>query len=133
MERAIEVGDKATLTKVFTEEDVLAFSKLSLDDNPVHLSHEFANYSIFGQRIVHGFLYSSLISAILGTKLPGPGTIYMKQSMQFVKPVYLNEAVTAIVEVIEIEKAKARITLATNCYKNDSELVVKGEALVKLP
>lgn len=93
------VGDSASITRVFTDEDVRLYADLSTDHNPVHLDAEFAASTQFGQRIVHGMLVGSLFSALLGEHLPGNGTIYMSQNLQFKAPVYLNTEVIASVEI----------------------------------
>ena len=125
-------GDTASLRKVFTEADVLAFSELSMDTNPVHLDEEYAKTSLFGTRIVHGFLYSSLISAVIATKLPGPGSVYMSQSLRFTKPVFFGDEVEAIVKVMGFDEAKGNLQLETICIKNGDIIVVTGEALIKV-
>jgi len=126
------IGDTASLKKVFTEADVRAFSELSMDTNPVHLDEEYAKTTIFGQQIVHGFLYASLISAVIATKLPGPGSVYMSQSLRFTKPVFFGDEVEAIVTVMGFDEAKGNLQLETVCIKNGSIQVVTGEALIKV-
>ncbi len=128
----IKVGQEAVIKKAFSEEEVITFSELSGDSNPIHLDKEFAANSFFKQRIVHGFLYSSLISSLLGTKLPGPGSIYLHQEMNFKKPVYFDEEVTAVVKVTDINHEKSLVYLSTLCYKGNSELVLEGKAIIKL-
>ncbi len=126
----IFVGQKAQVTRKFTEHDVGEFSELSLDFNPVHLDPDYAKNSMFGQRIVHGILVSSLFSGLLGKHLPGEGTIYLGQELSFKKPVYLDQEVTATVEIIEIREDKPIITLSTTCINDDNELVISGKAVV---
>ncbi|MFC3149524.1 MaoC family dehydratase [Litoribrevibacter euphylliae] len=126
----IKVGQKAQVTRKFTEHDVGLFSELSLDFNPVHLDPDFAEKSIFGQRIVHGMLVSSLFSGLLGKQLPGEGTNYVGQNLKFKKPVYLDQEVTAIVEVTEVRDDKPIITLSTTCVNDEDEVVISGEAVV---
>jgi len=126
----ISVGQKAQVTRKFSENDVGQFSELSLDFNPVHLDPEYAEKSMFGQRIVHGMLVSSLFSGLLGKHLPGEGTIYLGQDLKFKKPVYLDQEVTATVEVIEVRDDKPIITLATTCVNDEGEIVISGEAVV---
>ncbi len=126
------IGQEATIVKSFTENDVEIFSKLSCDNNPVHLNEEYAKNTVFKKRIVHGFLYGSLISAVIGTKMPGPGSIYLHQEMNFKKPVYLNESVTALVRITELKPEKSLIYLDTFCYKNDNEIILEGKAIIKL-
>lgn len=126
------VGDEASLKKSFSASEVELFSELSGDKNPVHLDEGEAAKSIFEKRVVHGALTASLVSAVLGMQLPGPGTIYLRQDSRFLKPVYLDETVTATVRIIELlEKGRAR--LETIILDQSGEPVLIGEALVKLP
>ncbi|WP_073184340.1 MaoC family dehydratase [Anaerosphaera aminiphila] len=130
----IKIGDKATIEKTFTKEDVIEFSKLSLDTNPIHLDSEYAKNSIFKENIVHGLLVSSLISAVLANKLPGTGTIYMSQELKFLKPVYFNDNCIASVEVVEKKDAKNIIILNTTvCTNSTDNVVITGQAVVKKP
>jgi len=124
-------GDKAVLKKAFSEQDVRLFSELSTDDNPVHLDNEYAVNTQFGQCIVHGMLVSSLITGLIGGKLPGHGCIYLGQTLSFKAPVYVNEEVEASVEVIHIREDKPIATLKTLCHKADGTLAIEGEAVVK--
>jgi 3-hydroxybutyryl-CoA dehydratase len=103
-----------------------------MDTNPIHLNEEYAQKSIFKQRICHGFLVGSLISAIFATKLPGPGAIYLQQDMTFLKPVYLNQLVTAEVEIIEIIIEKKILKFLTSCFNENMDLVIKGYAVIKI-
>ncbi|WP_276317190.1 MaoC family dehydratase [Anaerosphaera multitolerans] len=122
------------MEKTFTREDVVEFSKLSLDVNPIHLDEEYAKNSIFKQNIVHGLLVSSLISAVLANKLPGNGTIYMSQELKFVKPVFFGDKCIATVEVVEKKDNKNIIILDTKVYTNDTDnVVITGQAVVKKP
>ncbi len=127
-----QVGQKASLEKVFTDEDVRSFAKISLDTNPVHLSEEYAQNTIFKGRIVHGFLSGSLISAIIGTIMPGEGTIYLNQTMNFRKPVRIGEKIKATVEIISIKEEKNILTLNTYCENECGEMVIEGSAVVKV-
>ena len=128
----IKIEQEATISKAFSKDEVLLFSTLSLDNNPVHLDNEFAKKTFFKKNIVHGFLYGSLISAVIGTKLPGPGSIYLHQEMNFKKPVYFDEEVTAVVKVVDVKSEKSLVYLSTNCYKNGTEIVIEGSAIIKL-
>lgn len=128
----ISVGDSASTAKQFSSEDVLAFAALSTDFNPVHVDEAYAKQSIFGKRIVHGFLVGSLISATIASKLPGEGSIYLYQDMDFVKPVYLDDTITATVEVTGLKKEKNIVTLNTYCRNQRDEVVIKGTAVIKL-
>jgi 3-hydroxybutyryl-CoA dehydratase len=126
------IGQQEYLSKVFTLNDVRQFAKLSLDTNPVHLDEEYAKATFFKQRIVHGFLVGSLISAVLGNKLPGPGAIYLHQELNFKKPVYFGDEIKALVKIIDIKLEKSLLFLETTCYKNKTEIVIEGKAIVKL-
>ena len=128
----IKVGDKAFTKKAFSLEDVKQFAGLSGDINPVHLDEQFAAQTLFKKPIVHGLLYSSLISALLANELPGPGSIYLHQELNFKIPLYHNEEVTAVVEVTEINPEKNIYFLKTLCYKNETELILEGKAIIKL-
>jgi 3-hydroxybutyryl-CoA dehydratase len=125
----LAVGMTASTGKTITEADILMFAAVSTDTNPVHLNAEFAATTAFGERIAHGMLSAGLISAVLGTQLPGPGTIYMSQSLRFRAPVKIGETVTATVEVTALDPAKKRATLRTVCTVG-GRVVIDGEALV---
>lgn len=127
-----QVGQQASLEKVFTDEDVRTFAKISLDTNPVHLNEEYAQNTIFKGRIIHGFLSGSLISAIIGTILPGEGTIYLNQTMNFRKPVRVGERIKATVEIVGIKEEKNILTLNTYCENERGEMVIEGSAVVKV-
>ncbi len=131
MTKVLNVGDKASISKAFTAEEVEQFARLSLDANPLHLDEAAAAESIFGRRVVHGALVSSLFSALLGMKLPGEGTIYLGQKSSFKAPVYLDEEITATVEVTEIREAKGIAKLATTAVNSVGKTVIEGEAVVK--
>lgn len=124
------IGSTASLKKLITDEDIKQFSNISLDINPIHLNEDFAAKSIFKKRIAHGFLVSSLISAVIGNKLPGHGSIYLNQTIAFRKPVYIGDTVEAIVTVVQILKPNC-YRLNTVCKNQNAETVIEGEALVK--
>ena len=126
-------GQKATLSKTFTEANVQAFAEASGDKNPVHLDEAYAQTTRFGKRIVHGMLVAGLISAVLGTQLPGPGTIFLGQELSFKAPVYIGDTVTAEIEVAAVREGKSIATLITNCYNQDGTLVIEGKATVLFP
>lgn len=132
MNQRLQVGDKSTLSKAFTESEVEQFANMSLDDNPVHLSREYAENTVFGQRIVHGMLVASLFSGLVGARLPGHGTIYLGQNISFKAPVFIDERVEASVEVVKIREDKPIVTLRTLCVKSDGTIAVEGEAIVKV-
>ena len=121
------VGMESTTEKTITIEDIKRFAEVSGDFNPVHLDEEFAKKTIFKRRIAHGFLTASFISTIIATELPGPGSIYLKQSLKFLAPVYINEKILVKVRIIEINIEKSKVKLITECFKNKT-LVLTGEA-----
>ena len=114
-----EVGMKGQTSKTITETDVILFSGISTDINPVHINEEAAKQGMFGKRIAHGILVSGLISAVLANKVPGPGTIYMGQDLKFLAPVYIGDTITAECEIIELIPEKKRIRLKTTCVNQD--------------
>lgn len=127
------VGQTATIAKTISETDVYLFAGITGDLNPAHVNEEYAKETQFKKRIAHGILSSGLISAVLGTKLPGPGCIYLGQTLKFVAPVYIGDTVTANVEIKSINNAKRRATLSTICTNQDGQTVITGEATVLLP
>ena len=129
---AIEIGQTARVAKTITEADILLFAAVSTDTNPVHLDAEAAAASPFKERVAHGMLSAGLISAVLGTKLPGPGTIYLGQSLRFRAPVKIGDTVTAEAEVTAYDPGKRRATLRTTCTVQ-GRIVIEGEAQVLVP
>jgi acyl dehydratase len=132
MSRKLKIGDKTMLNKTFSEKEVEEFAKVSTDDNPIHLDKEYAVNTVFGQRVVHGLLVSSLFSGLIGGKLPGHGSVYLGQTLSFKAPVYINEEIKVSVEVIKIREDKPIITLKTLCIKIDGTVAIEGEAVVKI-
>ena len=128
----LAVGQSASLAKTISEADILLYAAVSLDTNPVHIDANAAKASIFGERIAHGMLSAGLISAVLGTRLPGPGTLYMRQSLRFAAPVKIGATVTATATVTALNAEKKRATLQTVCMVGD-EVVIDGEAYVQVP
>ena len=128
----LHVGQTATLSKTITDADIQMYSLVSLDTNPIHLDEEAARLSRFGCRIAHGMLSAGLISALLGTWLPGPGTIYMTQSLAFRAPVRIGHTVRAIVEITDLNLPRKRATLRTQCLVEE-DVVIDGEACVLVP
>ncbi|MFN2528631.1 MAG: MaoC family dehydratase [Candidatus Baltobacteraceae bacterium] len=122
-------GQQASITRIVTASDVEAFAGISGDTNPVHLDQEFAAKSRFKKRIAHGILSAGYISAVLGSKLPGPGTIYLSQSITFKAPVYLGDTVTATVTVLNYRPDKHILTLRTECTNQDGIVVLEGQAV----
>ena len=119
-----------SLGKTVTESDVVIFAGTSLDVNPLHLNEEYAKTTMFKGRIAHGMIGAGLISAVLGTKLPGQGTIYLSQNLKFIAPVKIGDTITAKVEIIELTDAKKMVKLRTTCVNQDGVLVIDGEAKV---
>jgi 3-hydroxybutyryl-CoA dehydratase len=128
----LRIGQTATLSKTITEDDVLMYAAVSLDTNPIHFDEELASHSRFGGRIAHGMLSAGLISALLGTRLPGPGTIYMRQSLMFKAPVRIGSTVKAIVEITDLNLPRKSATLRTRCMVKE-DVVIDGEAVVLVP
>jgi 3-hydroxybutyryl-CoA dehydratase len=126
------VGDSAEFTKIFSEEDVFLFAGITGDRNPVHTSKEFAAKTRFKERIAHGLLAAGTISAAIGTKLPGPGCLYLSQTLEFKAPVFLGDEVTARVEIVEVISEK-RLRMKTRCFNQDNVLVIEGEAIIVPP
>ena len=129
----LQVGDTARFSKTISESDVYMFAGVTGDLNPAHVNEEYAKGTFFKTRIVHGMLTASLISTVVGTMLPGPGTVYMRQEVSFLAPVNFGDTITAIVEVSEIMADKKRVRLKTYCINQENQTVVDGEALVSPP
>lgn len=128
----LEVGMADSVMRTVMSEDVVGFATLSGDDNPIHLSDHFAAATPFGGRIAHGLFVASLISTVLGTRLPGPGAVYLSQTLRFRAPVRIGDVVTARVEVSALDCARRRVTLVCACSV-DAVTVIDGEALVMVP
>jgi acyl dehydratase len=124
------VGDSAEITKTIEQADIDAFASVSGDHNPVHVDEEFAKTTRFGKRIAHGMLTASLISSVLANKLPGEGSVYLGQTLQFVGPVFPGDEVTARVTVKDIREDKPILKLETICVNQRDEIVIRGEATV---
>ena len=125
-----KVGDSAETTKKITEADIQAFAEVTGDHNPIHLDDEFAKSTRFGRRIAHGMLTASLISSVLANKLPGEGSVYLGQSLQFVAPVFPGDEVTVRVTVKQIRDDKPILKLETICVNQHDQTVIRGEATV---
>lgn len=125
------IGARATRSRTISEADVVRFADVSGDHNPVHLDEEYAAQSPFGERIAHGLLTGSMISAVLGMELPGPGSVYLGQTLKFLAPVRIGDAITVTVEVVAVREDKRLITLRTDCTNQDDTLVLTGEATIK--
>ena len=123
-------GDTASLTRTISEDDIRSFAEATGDRNPLHLDEEFARQTRFGRCIAHGMLSASLISAVIANELPGQGSIYLGQTLQFVAPVFPQDTVTARVTVSAIREDKPIMKLETVCTNQRDEVVIRGEATV---
>jgi len=128
----IVIGEKASLSHTVTDADIADFARLSGDVNPVHLDEDYARQTRFGGRIAHGMLVAGFISAVLGKRLPGPGGIYLVQTLKFTAPVRIGDTITASAEVTAYREDKRIVTLKTECTNQRGELVVTGEAVIML-
>ena len=128
----LSLGQSAEISHVVTDADIRAFAAVSGDNNPVHLDEDYAAATPFKTRIAHGMLSAGYISAVLGTRLPGPGAIYISQTMNFKRPVRIGDEVITRATVSAIDSEKARVTLATVC-EVAGKAVVEGEAVVMVP
>ena len=126
----LEIGMSECLGKTITEADILNFAGVSLDVNPLHLNEEYAKKTMFKGRIAHGIIGAGLISAVIGTKLPGEGTIYLSQNLKFIAPVQIGDTLTAQVEIVELNQEKKKVGLKTTCTNQNGVLVIDGEAKV---
>ena len=127
---ALQPGDTAFRSLTITDETIRAFADVTGDNNPVHLDDEYAAGTRFGRRIAHGMIAAGLISATLANDLPGPGTVYLNQTLKFKLPVYPGDTVTATVEVLSVRPDKPIVTLSTVCTNQKDEVVLVGEAVV---
>ena len=128
----LSIGQSAEATRTVSEADIMAFAEVSGDHNPVHLDAAFAATTPFKERIAHGMLSASYISALIASRLPGPGAIYISQTLAFKRPVKINDTVTTRVEITELNPEKARATLACTCTVN-GKVVLEGDAVVMAP
>ena len=129
----LKVGDTARFSKTVSESDVYLFAGVTGDLNPAHVNEDYAKDTFFKTRIAHGMLSASFISTVIGTMLPGPGSVYMRQEANFLAPVKFGDTITAVVEVAEIIADKKRVRLKTYCINQEKTIVVDGEALVSPP
>jgi 3-hydroxybutyryl-CoA dehydratase len=124
------VGDSGQFTRTIREEDIEQFAEITGDTNPAHLDEEYARTTRFGRRVAHGILTAGLISTVLGTEIPGPGTIYVSQSLRFLAPVYPGDTITAIARIERYDVERGRVTLSTVCTNSQGKEVLAGEAEV---
>lgn len=129
----MKVGDVAEFAKTISESDIYLYAGITGDFNPAHINEAYAAKTFFKTRIAHGMLLGGFISAILANRLPGPGTIYIKQELKFLAPVRIGDTITARAEIVEIIAEKNRVRLKTTCVNQDGTLIVDGEALVSPP
>ena len=130
---SFKVGQTAQLTKQIKDSDVRTFAELTGDQNPIHIDEAYAETTRFGKRIAHGMLVAGLISNELGNQLPGPGAIYLSQTLRFCAPVYLGDVITLTVEIAKIRADKPIVTLATTCTNQWGKVVIEGEAALMVP
>jgi 3-hydroxybutyryl-CoA dehydratase len=129
----VKIGTIVEFKKKFSHEDVVDFSRITGDDNPIHLDELVAQKSIFKSRVVHGMLVSSMFSKIFGTIYPGVGSIYLDQSLKFLKPVYINQEIQARVTLISFDSVKRKGTFLTECLDENMNLIITGEAKILFP
>ena len=129
----LKVGDIAEFAKTISETDIYLYAGITGDFNPAHVNEEYAKDTFFKTRIAHGMLSAGFISTLLGTKLPGPGSIYLRQELNFLAPVCIGDTITARAEVMEIITDKNRVKLKTVCVNQDDTTVLDGEAVVSPP
>ena len=129
----LKLGAVAEFTKTVSESDIYLYAGVTGDFNPAHINETYAEKTFFKTRIAHGMLTAGFISAILGTQLPGPGTIYLRQELKFLAPVRIGDTITARVEVIEIISEKNRVRLETTCTNQDGTQILDGEAVISPP
>ena len=129
----LKVGDSDRFSKTVTDADIYLFAGVTGDLNPAHIDETYAQGTYFKTRIAHGMLSAGFISAVIGTRLPGPGTVYLRQTLDFLAPVRIGDTVTATVEVVEKMEEKKRVRLKTTCVNQEGKKVLDGEALVSPP
>ena len=129
----LKIGDTAEFSKTVSESDIYLYAGITGDFNPAHINEDYAKKTFFKTRIAHGMLSAGFISAVIGTKLPGTGSIYIKQDLNFLAPVRIGDTITARVEVIEIVDGKNRVRLKTVCVNQEGTQVLSGEAVVSPP
>ena len=129
----LNVGDTDQFSKTVTDSDIYLFAGVTGDLNPAHIDEAYAKGTFFKTRIAHGMLAAGFVSAVIGMRLPGPGTVYMQQTLTFLAPVHIGDTVTAKVEVIEKAEEKKRVRLKTTCVNQEGVVVLDGEALVSPP
>lgn len=129
----LHLGDSVQMIKQISDEDVRLFAKLSGDENPIHLDEEYASHTIFKHRVAHGHFVASMFSTLLGTQLPGEGSIYLGQQIKYVAPVYINDQITAQAKIIEKNEERNRVKIETTAFNQNGQLVVTGIAEIMPP
>lgn len=129
----LKVGDRAQFAKTVSESDIYLYAGVTGDFNPAHINEEYAKTTFFETRIVHGMLTGGFISTVIGNQLPGYGTIYIRQELNFLAPVRIGDTITAQVEVLEIMTEKKQVRLKTTCFNQEEKTVLDGEAIVSPP
>jgi 3-hydroxybutyryl-CoA dehydratase len=129
----LEPGEKAEFSKTISETDIYLYAGITGDFNPAHINQAYAEKTFFKSRIAHGLLPAGFISTVIGTILPGQGTVYIKQELNFIAPVYIGDTITAYVEILEKDVAKNRVLLKTLCKNQKKELLIDGQAVVSPP
>jgi len=129
----LTVGDVAEFSKTVSESDIYLYAGITGDFNPAHIDEAYASGTFFKTRIAHGMLSAGFISTVIGTRLPGAGTIYLKQDLNFRAPVRIGDTVTARAEIVEIVREKKRVRIQTTCTNQEGTVVLDGEALVSPP
>jgi len=129
----LKLGDTAEFTKTISESDVYLFAGLTGDFNPAHINKSYAQNTFFKTRIAHGMILAGLVSGVVGCQLPGPGTIYIRQELNFLEPVRIGDTITARVEVIDIFTEKQRVRLKTSCTNQEGITVLDGIGIVSAP
>ncbi len=129
----LAVGQQAERSRTVTDEDIRRFADATGDYNPVHLDDAEGRRSMFGSRVAHGVLSAGFVSAVIAMELPGPGTVYLSQSLRFIRPVRIGDVITAKVEVTGLDIARRRAVLRTVCVNQMEETVLEGEAVVLVP
>jgi 3-hydroxybutyryl-CoA dehydratase len=126
----LAIGETARVTKTLTQADVTLFAGITGDFNPLHMDHAYAATTRFGQPVVHGALLAGLVSAVLGMHLPGPGALYASQRLDFKRPVFIGDTITAEAEIVEKVEEKNRVRFITRCINQDGDLVAEGESVL---
>lgn len=128
----IQIGMRASYSQTITDADIKAYASLSGDHNPVHVNQEYAEESRYGRRLAHGLMSVGFFSALFGMRLPGPGCVYVSQSIKFKRPVYIDDTVTAVAEVTDVCIEKKRVFFSTTCYVKN-KVVISGDAEIYIP